>query len=371
MINKNLVIHPNNNSNTEKNTDLFMLSVDTELKIDRVAPSKLSDLCILGKLNGKEIGIPLIMQLLEDRGMRGVFFIDMPFVYIIGESKFREIIDLILDRGHDVQVHLHPGGLSYSENKTLIRAARNWRQTGSVESFRITLEHCVGLFEKYVNYSPIAFRNGAYHFKREYMDVLAKLNFKYDSSFNTFRNWHEKTGIWESCRTTPYMMNNGIIEFPVTWASFPLMEHVPGRKQKIVTGINCGYMEDEFGSFRNSFVNRQHRPSMFFMALIHSFTFIQLEILELDGKKKNVFSDKEDHRRIKVLNLLLDKIVEMPSIETVTFLELQKRNYTPPTNNYSMEPFPQYHRDTDKHSYGWLRKYSASYLAKLEKNSNE
>ncbi len=349
-----------------KGKDLFMLSVDTELKVERVKKDELAEVCILGNVNGRQIGIPLIMSNLEERGMRGVFFLDIPCFYLIGEKKFRSVVDSILDRGHDVQVHLHPGGLCKSENKHLIQAGHDWRENGSIDAFRIALEDSVSIFEKCVKKAPIAFRNGAYHFRKDYMQVLKDFNFMYDSSFNTFVNWHEEDGIWESGRTTPYEVLDGLIEFPVSWASFPLPGNIPGRKNKMITGINCGGMEESIGVFRRSFEHNEDRPTMFFMGLLHSFTFIEIEKVEIDGVMQNRFSNNEDLTRIKVLSLLLDKVKDLPNIEAVTFTDLQHMNYKPPMSSYSADPYPEYFRDTKTHGYGWLRKYSASYLEKLE-----
>ncbi len=352
-------------------TDMFMLSVDTEVKVNRVDKfEQLSDACILGKIGNKEFGIPLIMSMLEERKMKGVFFVDFPCVYLIGEKKFREFIELIIQRGHDVQLHLHPTGFYHSKLERLKKISKEWSAGGTVAAFRASIEHCVELFEKYTGVLPIAYRGGAYHFKRKYMDVLVEFNFLYDSTFNSFRNWHAEFAAWESCCTIPYKIRENLIEFPITWAA--CVYYDPGnayhnKNKKIIVSLNCGSFDYNSQIFKNAMLNLANRPPIFFMSLLHSFTFLQQEKIYNQNDNETVIRYSNlDSERVKILASMLDTVAEIPSIQTVTFQDLKKMNYQPPNNPYPVEPFPEYMRDISKHSYSWLRKYSSSYLKNLE-----
>ena len=181
-----------------------------------------------------------------------------------------------------------------------------------------------------------------------------------DTNFNRkdYESWFEGPVNYDTYKGGRFIGSTKEIEI--------LRPKSPGRKNKMITGINCGGMEESIGVFRRSFEHNEDRPTMFFMGLLHSFTFIEIEKVEIDGVMQNRFSNNEDLTRIKVLSLLLDKVKDLPNIEAVTFTDLQHMNYKPPMSSYSADPYPEYFRDTKTHGYGWLRKYSASYLEKLE-----
>lgn len=91
------------------------LTVDTECAEERkvggrVQPPMGYDLRVWGRFKNRaeELGVPLIMSELEACGMRGTFYTEAIGAHYFGKDGLKEVCQQMLDRGHDVQLHVHP-----------------------------------------------------------------------------------------------------------------------------------------------------------------------------------------------------------------------------------------------------------------------
>ncbi len=68
------------------------------------------DLRVWGRFTNQdeELGVPLIMSELEAHGARGTFFTEALGAHYFGKTGLREVCESMLERGHDVQLHVHP-----------------------------------------------------------------------------------------------------------------------------------------------------------------------------------------------------------------------------------------------------------------------
>jgi len=68
------------------------------------------DLRVWGRFTNRdeELGVPLIMSELEAYGMRGTFYTEVIGAHYFGKAGLREVCQSMLERGHDVQLHVHP-----------------------------------------------------------------------------------------------------------------------------------------------------------------------------------------------------------------------------------------------------------------------
>src|SRR5579872_2890721 len=89
------------------------LTVDTECsmggawndaQLEPVSPER----AILGKIGEEYYGTPRLMDILEDSGLRGTFFIEVLAAHVVSDSQLAEAYSQIVRRGHDAQLHLHP-----------------------------------------------------------------------------------------------------------------------------------------------------------------------------------------------------------------------------------------------------------------------
>ena len=66
------------------------------------------DRYVYGKSSKGEYALPMTLEILNRHGLKGVFFVEPLFAARFGTRYLRTIVDMIRDKGHDVQLHLHP-----------------------------------------------------------------------------------------------------------------------------------------------------------------------------------------------------------------------------------------------------------------------
>ncbi len=148
------------------------------------------DRAILGKIGSQYYGTPLIMDILEEHGLQGTFFIEVLAAPVVPRSQLTEAYGEIARRGHDAQLHIHPvydyywqfqqGKIRKDQlpaNMDLIGALPPERQA---ELLRQGTE----LFREFVGKDPVAFRAGSFGAGASTIQTLVELGFAYDSSFN-------------------------------------------------------------------------------------------------------------------------------------------------------------------------------------------
>ena len=97
------------------------ITVDTEHSIggafrDRNLKPVGNEKRIWGKIGDKSFGIPLMMDIAETYDIRLTFFVEVMNKYYFGEDETKKVCEYILNRGHDVQLHLHPNYLNFTLN---------------------------------------------------------------------------------------------------------------------------------------------------------------------------------------------------------------------------------------------------------------
>jgi hypothetical protein len=171
------------------------LTVDTETSIggawanpqfEPVAPER----AILGRIGAEYYGTPLIMDILEESGLRGTFFTEVLSAQVVSESQLAEAYSEIVRRGHDPQLHLHPVYHFYH----LFRQGRIRREQlppnmdligrHPLQTQIELLQAGCELFRKFTAKAPVAFRAGCYGGSSSTFSALETVGLRYDSSFN-------------------------------------------------------------------------------------------------------------------------------------------------------------------------------------------
>ena len=91
------------------------ITVDVECAEERLAgrrvlPAQGYDLRVWGRFENQRraLGIELCMTELEARGFSATFYVEPLGALCFGEDELERVCGTILERGHDVQLHLHP-----------------------------------------------------------------------------------------------------------------------------------------------------------------------------------------------------------------------------------------------------------------------
>ncbi len=196
---------------------LFLYTVDTEAGLRRMrTPSvkRAVDELIFGEFgDGERNGIDLQMDLLESFGMRCCFFVDILMESQFGDGALAPVVERILERGHEVQLHLHPTHIAHSGDPALSRLGRALVEDDP-DLFRRALEIAVKRFTERVGEPPLAFRAGSYHLCDAFLAVLPEFGIRIDSSLNPRKNC--RTSEWMRSRTQPFWVGD-LLEVPVSY----------------------------------------------------------------------------------------------------------------------------------------------------------
>jgi hypothetical protein len=130
------------------------------------------------------------MDILEASGLRGTAFVEVFAAAVFGEAELGEAYRAILERGHDVQLHLHPVFRYYARVRDGLLDRDQLPPTmdiiGSLppETQRDLLEEGCRVFQRLLGRNPTAFRAGCYGASQDTLKALEKVGIKHDSSVN-------------------------------------------------------------------------------------------------------------------------------------------------------------------------------------------
>jgi len=172
-----------------------ILSIDTETSAgcgpNGCMPAPIEEL-ILGLHGGRYYGIDLMMDMLEQHGMRGTFFVNAYLDAAYPDAEIQNFVHRIVARGHDVQLHTH------AEFRCLRlcpgRDSACWKQCTRHESFLVGNSYQAQLaiiregaknIERWTGSYPIAYRGGGFGADETTLRVLRDLGIRFDSSLHT------------------------------------------------------------------------------------------------------------------------------------------------------------------------------------------
>lgn len=139
---------------------------------------------ILGRTSAGDAGIVYQMDRLDQHDLKGIFFVCPLPALLWGTAAIEDIVGPIVDRGHEVQLHLHTEWLALAPPGCNPLGARTGR---NLNDFTLG-EQCelIGLaktiLERAGAPSPIAFRAGNYGANDDTLRALAANGIAYDTS---------------------------------------------------------------------------------------------------------------------------------------------------------------------------------------------
>jgi hypothetical protein len=170
---------------------------------------------IFGENGSGTYGVPLIMDILEQYGFRGTFFVEVFCSYLLGEQEVGRVFQCIQKRGHDVQLHLHPVQRFYRD----FLQGRGRREQDLMFQFPLDeqkqlVHEGVKLFRKFSGAAPRAFRAGCYGASEVTLAALRENGVLIDSSYN-LAFLDGPCGFRQRPLNAPRILE-GVHEFPVT-----------------------------------------------------------------------------------------------------------------------------------------------------------
>lgn len=166
----------------------LLITVDTELSsLLHEQGLSLDDnirLSIWAESRGQAYGIGWQMGELERHGLKGVFFVDPMPALVYGPQFLKPIVTTIVERGHEVQLHVHSEWLRWAHHSPV--GARQGRNIGDFAPddqaalLRLGRQWLEEAWAPRIN----AFRAGNFGANDDTLQALAQIGIPWDSSVN-------------------------------------------------------------------------------------------------------------------------------------------------------------------------------------------
>jgi hypothetical protein len=165
-----------------------LVTVDTELSAGRQASGWGARdnfrSSFLGRCGRGDFGVPWLLDRLDAAGLTGVFFVDPMPALVHGEGVVADMVGPIVERGHEVQIHIHTEWLEWARASPV--GGRTGRNIGdfTVDDQVTLIRHARDLLMRAGAPRPVAFRAGNYGADDRTLVALDRLGIAWDASFN-------------------------------------------------------------------------------------------------------------------------------------------------------------------------------------------
>jgi hypothetical protein len=201
--------------------DVF-LTVDVEVwcdgwdDIDAKFPSAFQRY-IYGHTPRGDYGLPYQLHQLQEHGLTGVFFVEPLFSTRFGLEPLSEIISLVRERGHEIQLHLHTEWVDESNVPLLdnIVGKKQFLRYFSLEEQTVLIRAGMKLIASAGGRNVNAFRAGSFGFNRETLLALATNRIAFDSSYNASM-FGLDSGVSPEIPLVEPLECEGVYEYPMT-----------------------------------------------------------------------------------------------------------------------------------------------------------
>jgi peptidoglycan/xylan/chitin deacetylase (PgdA/CDA1 family) len=172
---------------------------------------------IYGPTSRGDYGLPYQLRLLQEHGLTGVFFVEPLFATRFGSEPLAEILGLVQQPDHEIQLHLHTEWVDESTQPLLegITGKRQFMRYFSLQEQTILIRAGAELIESAGGGSINAFRAGSFGFNRETLRALSINRIAFDSSYNASL-FGPDSGISPEIPLVEPVECEGVYEYPMT-----------------------------------------------------------------------------------------------------------------------------------------------------------
>ncbi|MGB3795059.1 MAG: hypothetical protein WA957_02005 [Alteraurantiacibacter sp.] len=173
------------------------------------------DRAIRGSTPAGDVGIFHQMDVFESHGLKAVFFVDPMPALIWGTGAIADVVEPIVARGHDVQLHLHTEWLAIAgdANPLGICKGPNLKDYTFAEQCHL-LELATGFLVDAGAPRPVAFRAGNYGANDDTLRALSHAGLTHDSSHSpALAEGSCEISLGENDRAP--LSRHGVVEVPI------------------------------------------------------------------------------------------------------------------------------------------------------------
>ena len=234
---------------------------------------------MMGLYGDRQLGIPLITDILARSGLTATFFLE-PFNAELGyEGQTEPVCEYLLDRGQDIQLHVHPNHYTYGQFK----ASLAHKRTDDLDDLepagqQALLAEGIDRLHRWTGRWPAAFRAGNMGASEETLKQLPAVGIRIDSSY-TFPY------AGGQCRFGADDLYNGS-----KWYGDVLELALSGFYQRRLPGLHPAKPLDLmgicFGECRDA-IRRICGAGADAVLILHSFSLFKVRNQQYDGGKLN------------------------------------------------------------------------------------
>lgn len=214
---------------------------------------------IYGPTSKGDYGLPFILKLLKEYGLKGVFFVEPLFSTRFGRQPLEEIVGLLREAFQEIQLHLHTEWVDESIEPILdgIVGKRQHLRNFSLEEQIVLVNAGKRLIMQAGSGNITAFRAGNFGFNKDTLCALRANSIAFDSSYNA-RMFGFDSGVFPGVTIVDAVECEGVFEYPMT------VFNDGTRALRLAQLTACSYKEMEgllwqaLESERKSFVILSH-----------------------------------------------------------------------------------------------------------------
>ena len=266
-----------------------------------------------------EFGAFYQADVLKSHGLKGVFFVEALFSYAAGIEPLRRIAGGLLERGHEVGLHLHPEWLRRAPKVSVLPGKEGQAMLAFSEDDQTTL---IGKGVEQLNKAGVpnvqSFRAGGYAANFDTLRALSRNGVLYDSSHN-FCWFGQTCGLETDELLLQPRRIHGVYEFPVSY-----FQDWPGHYR------HAELCACSFGEMQSALLRAWREGWHSFVIVSHSFELIKR--VSRNGRPAGV-PDKTVIRRFQKLCHFLAAHPDKFRTETFAGFDpqsLTSRPYTKP-----------------------------------------
>ena len=143
-----------------------------------------------GEYNGSGLGLPLIVNILQQYGLAATFFVEA-FTQEQGyPGEMERVCEYLLDHGHDVQLHIHPNRKHFAQQRQgESYQGRSYPHTDTIDDLSpddqlALLQEGGDRIERWTGRWPVAFRAGNMGASEATLEQTAAAGIPIDSSYS-------------------------------------------------------------------------------------------------------------------------------------------------------------------------------------------
>ena len=234
---------------------------------------------MMGRYGERQLGLPWIVDILAEHGLAATFFLDSFNDELGYPGQTEPVCRYLLDRGQDVQLHIHPNHKTYGRHI----AGQSCRRTDNIGDLdaaeqKALLTEGADRLEGWTGKRPVAFRAGNMGASEQTLEQLSSMGIRIDSSY-----------------TFPYVGGQCLFEVAESyngskWYGDVLEVALSGFRQPHVAGLHPAKPLDLTGiSFEEcrAAISEICAAGADAVMILHSFSLFKVRNAQYDGGRPN------------------------------------------------------------------------------------